>query len=263
MAPIDRIRIKIQRATEHIGDLESEVRRFLETHPYAVGTKRDPQTRQLIYYLVDVHQPPGRIAAITGDILQNLRSALDHLAYELFMVGPGGQTGNPANHVYFPISDDAAKYHIESPGRVKGMGQDAIDAIDAIKPYKGGNDTLWRLHRLNIVDKHRLVIAVGSALRSIDLGAHVFGTLAAHNPALAAMEPLHAFFRPADRMFPLKIGDQLFIDAADAEANQKMQFRFEVAFGEPGIVEGEPLLETLRQMMDLVDNIATSFVPLL
>jgi hypothetical protein len=84
---------------------------------------------------------------------KNLRSGLDHLAYALFMVGPRGTSGSPAKHVYFPISDDSTKYVAESRGKVKGMRRDAIDAINAVKPYKGGNDTLWVLHKLNNVDK--------------------------------------------------------------------------------------------------------------
>jgi len=35
---------------------------------------------------------------------------------------------------------------------------------------KGGNDVLWQLHELNNVDKHRLILTVGSAVRSTDLG---------------------------------------------------------------------------------------------
>jgi hypothetical protein len=220
MASIDRLRIKIQRAEKHVRDLKAEIEAFFNTKPYAIGTKRNPQTRQLIYYLTSVREVPERIAAIAGDVLQNLRSALDHLAYRLFMVGK--PPGTPAKHVYFPISDNAAKYRTESPGKVKGMRQDAIDAIKAFKPYKGGNDTLWIIHKLNNIDKHRFVLLVGSAFNSFDAGAHVFGRLAANShpafaEALAAMEPLHLFLCPADRMFPLKAGDELFIDGPDAE----------------------------------------------
>lgn len=69
--------------------------------------------------------------------------------------------------------------------------------------------------------------------------------------------------RTADRLFPLKAGDELFIDAPDAEVNEKMQFRFDVAFGEPQIIEGEPLLETLYQFARLVSGIIPKFEPLL
>jgi hypothetical protein len=65
-----------------------------------------------------------------------------------------------------------------------------------------------------------------------------FALMAEQNPALANLEPVHAFFRPGDRMFPLKIGDELFIDSPDAKVNEKMQFRFDVAFGEPQVLVG-------------------------
>jgi hypothetical protein len=74
---------------------------------------------------------------------------------------------------------------------------------------------------------------------------------------------LDFYVRPADKLFPLKVGDELFIDASDAEPVEKMQFVFEVAFGEPQIAEGEPLLETLRELTKLVDSIVPGFEPLL
>lgn len=258
------IRIKIERAKEHIRQIETEVRSFLMTNPYIVRTKRDPQTRKLIYYLVSVRDTPARMSAIAGDVLHNLRSALDHLAYHLVLVGGG----TPSKQTYFPISDDAATYKTEQPGKVKGIRPDAIKAIDAIKPYGGGNDTLWCLHRLDNVDKHRLLITIGSAYRSVNIGPHMHRMMMrTWNDAGFAdadkIPMLDVFLNPADRMFPLKAGDELFIDAPDAEVNEQMQFRFEVAFGEPQVVEGEPLIETLHQMIDLVDNIVLSFRPFL
>ena len=260
---IDRIRVKIHRAKEHFGALEAELRAFLDAKPYVVGTKRDLENRRLIYYLVSVQDIPDRIAAITGDVIQNLRSALDHQAYALFMVGPGGTTGQSPRHIYFPIADDAQKYAAEAPAKVRGMRQDAIDAIDATKPYKGGNDTLWILHRLNNVDKHRFVIMVGSAFRSLDIGAHAFELFKSSFPQYAGAPTPHAFFLTADRMFPLKVGGELFIDGPNAEENREMQFRFEVAFGESGIIEGAPLVETLQGMGEVVDRLVTDFDRLL
>ena len=72
------VRAKIERAEKHIGDLESEIKSFYESKPYVVGTKRDQQSRRLIYHLVSVRDTPVGVAALTGDVLNNLRSALDH-----------------------------------------------------------------------------------------------------------------------------------------------------------------------------------------
>jgi len=77
----------------------------------------------------------------------------------------------------------------------------------------------------------------------------------------ANMPSIDFFIRPADGMFPLKTGDELFIDGPDAEPNDKLQFRFEVAFGEQGIVFGAPILETLSSMIKLVEGIPPKFEP--
>ena len=56
------------------------------------------------------------------------------------------------------------------------MRQDAIDAIRALEPYKGGKgENLWVLHRLNNIDKHRLIVTVGSSFQSVDVGTIMFG----------------------------------------------------------------------------------------
>jgi hypothetical protein len=257
---LEGVKAKAERAKHHVNELDTALRAFFGTNPYAVGTKRDPQTRKLIYYLVSVRDVPREISVIAGEVLQSLRSALDHLAYQLVVAGSG--LPGPFYHVYFPIFDSASKYEAGKLGQIKGMRQDAITAIDAIKPYAGGNDTLWRLHKLNNVDKHRLLVTVGSQMRSADLGAFMSSQM----PPLPDGTPvpiLSAFFKVADRMFPLKAGDELFIDLPDAEPNEHLKFKFEVALSEPQILEGEPILETLHEMIDLVDHLIPIFKPLL
>jgi hypothetical protein len=128
------------------------------------------------------------------------------------------------------------------------MRQDAIDAIRALEPYKGGKgEDLWVLHRLNNIDKHRLIVTVGSSFQSVDLGAYITQRMAKAFPDNfpGGLPHIELFMRPADTLFPLKTGDELFIDAPDAEANEKMNFRFNIAVNEPGVIEGKPLLETL------------------
>jgi hypothetical protein len=261
---LEGVEAKVERAKHHVRELNDVLQAFFAAHPYVIGTKRNPETRQLIYYLVSVREVPTMVDVIAGEVLQNLRSALDHLAYQLVLVGTG-QPG-PFNHVYFPIFNSAKEYESGKLGQIKGMRQDAIDAIDAIKPYKGGNDTLWQLHRLNVVDKHRLLVTVGSSFQSLDIGPTLSRGLRALIPdeqKRAAMPDLSLFLRPQDNLFPLKAGDELFIDQPDAEPDEHQQIRFAVVINEPGVLEGEVIVETLRQMVDLVDHVVLVFRPLL
>jgi len=262
-----QIKTKIERALVHIGELKSECSRFVESSPYLVQVRRAPLTRRPIYYVASVQHTPHQIALIAGDVLQNLRSALDHLAYQLVVVGKNSP--GPFSHVYFPIADNAEKYLAERNRKVAGMREYAIAAIDAVKPYQGGNDLLWRLHRLNNIDKHRLLIAVGSAYRSVNVGGvlerHLRTTLES-SPAMAHLSKdlpkMDVFIKPADKLCPLKAGDELFVGLPDAPFDEPMQFRFEVAFGEQE-VKGEPILETLHHMADMVSHLVDDFTPFL
>ena len=87
------INLKIERADQHIGCLKSTIKSFVNSDPYKVGTKRDPETRKLIYYVESVQPVPVIVATIAGDALHCLRDALDHLAQQLYLVGSGTRTG--------------------------------------------------------------------------------------------------------------------------------------------------------------------------
>jgi hypothetical protein len=153
----DQIRGKLDRAEKHIQELTAALLSFKNGEPYKLATKEDPKTRCLVYYITKADDIPAAIPFIAGDALQNIRTALDHLAWQLVPVNERGpQTA-------FPIFDDASKYQTGKTQRIKGIPNAAMDLVDAAKPYKGGNERLWRLHRLNNIDKHRLLITVGAA----------------------------------------------------------------------------------------------------
>lgn len=262
------IRPKIQRAKEHIRDLHVEVRAFLSTppEPYVISTKRDPQTRELIYYVSSaVEEVPSRIGLIVGDVVENLRSALDYLAYQLVLVGSPGV--EPGRNVCFPVSENATRYNSETPGKVKGMRKDAIKAINALKPYKGGNEFLWTLHRLNNINKHRTLITVGAAHVASSMPPLLRETLRAafgdrgHSVPLDEISVLS--FNARDIKCPLKKGDELFRDVPDAEVDKDMQLYIEVVFGEPQILPCTMLAPTLLRMANSVDDIIVSFKPFL
>lgn len=248
-------RTKIKRAKSHIQNFETARASFFGHDPYVVGTQRDPETRQLIYYVVSVEDVPPLLSSIVGDAIQNLRTALDYLAYQLVVVGTGSE---PSDRVYFPIFNSEKEYEAKKLGKIKGASEDAIKAIDSLKPYKGGNDLLWQIDKLNIVDKHRLLLTVGSAFCSVDLGAHMSQMMQSAFPD-RDFPTIPLFVRPADKLCPLKAGDILLVDAPDAKPNKNMKFAFDIALSEPGIIQSESLLETLNDMANLVETIIAPF----
>jgi len=262
MNAVDRlalIQVKMDRAKEHITSLNTAISTFFGTHPYQVSTKRD-STRRLIYYLSGVQPTPTSFAIITGDAIQNLRSALDHLAYQLFLVGTNGSTDG--HHVYFPIHRGATEYQNNLSRQTQGMRQDAVSTLNTLEPYKGGKGhKLWVLHELNLIDKHRLLVTVGSSYQSFNVGAHMRPMMQEQAAAvgIAAPKVPDLYLKPADNLFPLKVGDELLIDAVDAQVNNEMDFRFNIVLNESGVIEGAPLLDTVKDFCDLVNKTALLF----
>jgi hypothetical protein len=258
------ILVKLDRARSHYADLKACQKSFLDSNPYQVGVKRDPKTNRNVYYVTSIKPTPILIASISGDLIQNLRSTLDHLAYQLVHIGTNG--AGPFKNTYFPISEDSGKFTTELPGRTKGMSQAAINMIIALRPYNGGNNTLWQLHKLSLTDKHRSITTVGSAFHSVNITP----TMRRHMKEIGKGSPLAEidrfvpdfFVRPVDNLFPLKVNDELFIDEPDAEPSQEFRFRFNIVFGEP-TVEGMPVLDTLQKMVNLVGKTTRDFQSLL
>jgi hypothetical protein len=109
--------LKVKRAKEHIADVQTQLSAFYSTEPYKVGCKIDPQTRKPIYYVTRADPTPDSIPLIAGDAIQNLMSALDHLAYQIVCSDTGDNAPNP-NWIYFPIADDSAKYEAKKGRKI-------------------------------------------------------------------------------------------------------------------------------------------------
>lgn len=257
------IGVKVERAKQHIADLDKAVKVFFDSGNCEIGIKDDPNTRDRILYLARLNPIPPIIAAIAGDALYDLRSALDHLASQLFVVGTGGLTID--RRIEFPIADSPTELkNAMFRRKVKGMWPAAIKAIDEAEPYKGGKgDVFWRLHTLNIIDKHRTLNLLVLRRRSPNLTAPLFQELEQRmGPPLPRID---AFFFLADpeRFRALQVGEEVDRFAPNTEVDEKMYPRLEIAFGEPQVVEGKSAVETIQGMADSVANLITDFKALL
>jgi hypothetical protein len=253
------IHTKTRRARKHIRDLELEIRSFLESDPAPYVYARQP----VRYYAVGVTEPPIEIALIAGDVLFNLRAALDHLAYQLALNRTSDE--KILKVTAFPIYKDAETYEGNKQQRLSGLSVAAKTAIDEYRPYKGGNDTLWRLSELNNRDKHRILVTVGSMVSFHSISATregpILDSINAKLPAETQVAEIMP--RPANRACPLKEGDELFLAWSPVLESDEVTFKFDIAIHEPQIIECELLVPTLIGMADHVEKLITSFKSLL
>ena len=234
------VRVKIERAKKHLLEFDKVAESFEGAYSQiAVADVHPAGTIWQIYGgLPDIRTYPVasfELLAIAGDIVQNLRSALDHLAYQLAEVGSPGST--PSEWVAFPIVRDAKDYESAKARKVKGMRPEAIKAIDSLKPYQGGNEALWRLHELNNVDKHRFVFEVFP--NGLFLGDGF------------------------DGHYWLKAKNPTFNGISHPQVNENIEFTTSEALSQSEIGKSKSLLEFLHESVDLVDGLVTRFEPFL
>lgn len=274
----DQIRAKLTRAKQHIGDFRRALKAFYETNPYGVAVKEDTEAGARIYYLSRVSEVPLEITTIAADVLQNLRSSLDHVATQLVLQARSGAP--PDWLVYYPITSVPSEYPALRARNIRSVSQDVVDAIDATEPYKGGKGhALWQVNELNKVDKHHLLVAAGSFFRNVDVSGDFKRLLKqmGWDDAASVVPPI--LLRPANPLLSLKVGDELFVepltdpsaplvirpDAAlivpkDAVRYDR-KFTFDVSFNKPAIIACEPAVKTLEGMSNSVSGVVESLAP--
>lgn len=170
-ANLDGVRVKLLRAKAHLEELRSRLGPLAAEATQSIVEAPDEHNPSiLIYRVTRVPDIDPMVAAIAGDIIHNLRSALDHLAWQLVVL----DGGLPTERTAFPLH--------ESPTNEKGNPrvltiQPVINdplimaAVETMQPYSAANyghdprtDSLGIIGRLDNIDKHRLLLTVTHTL---------------------------------------------------------------------------------------------------
>jgi len=251
MATASTFKMKFARADEHLKALNNEVAAFLQTHPYEIVTTEDISAGSLCAQVIYRHAPSDLLLMLIGDVLHNLRSALDHLAWSL--------AGPHANRLTeFPIFLDKTRFHAVSrqgiPDRGSGLEKmhdiplPAQTAIESVQPYQKVHglpehrEPLWLLHQLSIEDKHRTLNLVAAG---VDARLDV------------RTSPVHPAYGLTGRTgcLPLEDCQEIYripLPANPSQVKDYSNFTFDVALDPKGPGRGTSLREGLRDVQEAV-----------
>lgn len=166
---LSHVGAKIARSIEHVKALDSEISRFLDSEPCAVRSEFNAEKRTYTYFAKPIKEVPLSIRILTGEVLGQLRSALDHLAWQLALL----TTPKPQPATEFPVFTDGTRYRSERSRKIGSLPKEAQVIIDGLQPHVSDapeKDQLWRLHRLTNDDKHRLPHIAFTAPAGVWLG---------------------------------------------------------------------------------------------
>jgi hypothetical protein len=265
------ILLKCERAEKHIDDLKRTVDTFLGKEPYAIRFEENPDTGDRTYYIEKDAEVPSDIPVICGDAVHNLRTALDHLVYRLAHSYTSGK--GPFDNLYFPTGETQTAFekslgralHYKSKrGPTPRLGQDAVKAIRSLEPYGGGTgEYFWHLHKLDIIDKHHLLLTAASSnqyhsMLPSERARYKRDFLGAEMSESSDAFDAKSFLESHTPKFPLKAGDKLWT-VAKANVDENMHLPIEIAFADPPVLAGEPIIETLDEMSRVVRNTVLRF----
>ncbi len=154
---LEGVKAKVKRATVNLRNLEGDIDEF-----------REREQRRLIAEIergspiVVGSDPPELLvdhSIRVGEIAYNLRSALDHLVWQLVRHNQEA----PTRQNEFPIFICERRYQEEKKRKLRGVGLASASAIESLQPYHSHSTAgthLWMLHLICNIDKHRHVNVV-------------------------------------------------------------------------------------------------------
>lgn len=166
-------------------------------YPNSHPSTRGEATGSAITWMVDVgvretpppatHNPivaieksplPFDFSVEAGAYINAIRSGLDILAVAL------GARCNMRNlkEAYFPVASSEAEFlrgKYKGAALIKALPDMERRMIESLKPYEGGNKSLWLLHHLDITRKHHRLLGVAARPAKLTLsGRGDFGDFA-------------------------------------------------------------------------------------
>lgn len=126
---------KLARAIENLEALEAGCETYLEAKPYVVTCDYETDVGCYVARLAIRKAPPLRLGAILGDVIHNLRSALDQVTWLLAgREKPFEELLKVRECIYFPITSSPKAF---SDHRVMPyIGNDAKALLELLQPYQ-------------------------------------------------------------------------------------------------------------------------------
>ena len=246
---LDGVRLKCQRARDHLNTLEAEFDDFgLDAYGFRHHVER--QGRVHVYKVNRLRHTRPEWGPIIGDCLHNAASALDQLAYQLAILHSGRLPSGLARDTHFPVYGNSREFWANLR-KLQGIGPDLIAPMERLQPYHAvdGPDHHWLmiLKRLSNADKHRMLRTAG----------YRFGGTTHYKP-----DSLIETIFPTG---PLKLGAELarlVFDPPAPEMNVGPSFTVQIAFKGTPVADGVDIRTMLNTICIRVDAVVEGFQPL-
>lgn len=187
MRPFDGAYQRVRRAGIHLTNLNRRANAISQARGNLVIIESKPALDRLpdgtempvvsstMKFPSEIETVPPIISLLVGEIIYNLRAALDYLIYDLARL----DSGQVVKRTQFPIEDTVDKFERRRNTFLKGVSDEHVAAITKLQPCDGCNWTKT-LASISNPDKHRHLT--------------VFRSPVYITPSLGSAEPIIAIY---------------------------------------------------------------------
>jgi hypothetical protein len=171
--PLDGPRGKLVRAVQVAASLEARCSTYAEENPYRLACRFEGDAH---YAYVDGTPPPRYLGLILGELIHDLRSALDQVAWQLALshVGPEVLEDRRIGAlITYPVSYSSEQFRKNKA--LPYFASDAVELMDKRQPYRNAEEQTHLVNPLTIVqawsndDKHRVLTPTLGRLATDDV----------------------------------------------------------------------------------------------
>jgi hypothetical protein len=236
--PFSSSKYSIEHAKGHIFAFDQAHSLFINSRPYTLVVEQNADGTEDFHKIKMTKPMPPQLAGIAFDAINNMRNALDQACFAV-----GTAAGGRGRQSHFPFGNDAST--VKGKGKGKGKSADlpeeVFDLIVSYQPYSGGNDLLWALNKLCNSQKHEVIIPIGLFNTAIHIDR-----LEMTNVISMQLPPKWDRSKNEMIVAHLKHGSKF---------NGNFQVNIFIAFAKIDVVDGQPVLPILHELIGMVESI--------
>lgn len=237
--------MKVQRAQEHWQDLCDADEYFWNRHGEdELILTRDPSG--LYRVVLGLNYPSEYVSCIIGDIIHNLRSALDHVVIELIKLNGKKPDRNSA----FPIGSNKEHFLAAVETKTKGASAKAVAMIQTMEPEATPSGYIWGIHKLDVTDKHKTILTMAT-VHSIK------GLRAKYRQRYMPIPSLVIGHDAPSAPFRLPVPAN--IDEREVGLSKRFEASRLIVFGKGQPFAGESVIRTSLQLLERIERAVGHF----
>jgi hypothetical protein len=253
---LEAARAKLARAREHVDALERETTVGVkEEAAYAVRfSEVDPQTGWCSVDLVPNQIEKPRLSVILGDVIHNLRCALDYVVTALADATPTKLSSKHQFPIYLTPAGYTSQVGSASEAKSKGPLREITVGLPLVEKWQPFHtqpdprtDPLWGIYRFSNADKHRQPLTFAPRpVGAFEIGFNGIPVEEKPGPDIADWTP--------DQEIHLK---RIRFDPPQAYSfHVKGEISLDVGFRTPAFGGDADLAIALRDLSDVVGHVA-------